>query len=209
MKKLPLSLIICAGALLQGCVSLLPESSPPKPRYQIVAATTPDQGATALSWSLIIADPRTTRVYDSVRVAVKTAPGKIEYYAGAEWADRAPRLFQIALVETFQDSERILSVGDPSGVPIGDLTLQTEIRDASLNVQDGNSNVDVSIYARLTNGKGTVHAVRKFESKKTATTKQADDVMAAYNAAFGEVITAITAWTYEQGERVFEESPQS
>jgi cholesterol transport system auxiliary component len=184
-----------------GCVSLLPETAPPKPRYHIA---TPDAAALSgemIDWSLVVEDPRTTRVYDSVKVAVATAPGKIEYFAGAEWADRAPRLFQTALVQTFEDSGRVLSVGDRTAVPVGDLVLQTDIRHLELDVQ-GEKAAKVSIYARISDGKGNIYAAQKFTSSSPASSERPDAVIAAFDGAFAEVISEIVAWTYEEGNRV-------
>ena len=109
--------ITAAVFMSSGCVSLLPETAPPKPRYHISAIEAPKLEGPSVDWSLVVEDPRTTRIYDSVRIAVSTAPGKIEYFAGGEWADRAPRLFQTAIVQTFEDSGRILAVGDRAALP--------------------------------------------------------------------------------------------
>ncbi len=193
-------LLIAFAFAASGCVSLLPETAPPKPRYHI---TTPDTAALEgdrLNWSLVIEDPRTTRAYDSVRVAVTPAPGKIEYFAGAEWADRAPRLFQTALVQTFEDAGRIIAIGDRGAVPVGDVILQTDIRRMHYDVRDRSGQADVAIYARLGDGKGGVYAVRRFMASTPANGENADAVIAAFNASFENLIPEIVSWTYEQGE---------
>ena len=195
--RLPLLMFAIAAS---GCVSLLPETSPPKPRYHI---TTPDTAALQgdhLNWSLVIDDPRTTRVYDSVRVAVAPSPGKIEYFAGAEWADRAPRLFQTTLVQTFEDSGHILAVGDRGAVPVGDMVLQTNIRRMHYDVRNRAGQADIAIYARLGDGKGGVYAARSFLASAPAIGESADDVIAAFNTAFQSLIPEMVVWTYEQGE---------
>ena len=162
-QKLPIPLIFMAVAT-SGCVSLLPETAPPKPRYHITAPDTATLEGAPLAWSLVIDDPRTTRIYDSIRIAVTPAAGKIEYFAGAEWADRAPRLFQTALVQTFEDSQRILAVGDRGAVPVGDFVLQTDIRRLHFDVRDSQGQAHIDIYARLGDGKGAIHAARGFRA---------------------------------------------
>lgn len=190
-----------------GCVSLLPETAPPKPRYHISAIDAVSLQGPSVNWSLIVDDPRTTRIYDSVRIAVSTAPGKIEYFAGGEWADRAPRLFQTALVQTFENSGRILAVGDHAALPVGDIVLQIDIRALHLDVRSGDPASSVTVYARLTDGKGTVHAARLFSASELASSDRADDVVAAMNIAFSRMITEIVNWTYEEGEGVLGASP--
>lgn len=183
-----------------GCVSVLPEASPAKPRFHIVAADAGALSGEALAFSLVIDEPRSTRVYDSVRIAVASAPGRIEYLAGAEWADRAPRLFQTALIQTFEDAGRIIAVGDRSSLPIADYVLQTDIRRMELAVQGGNA-ADISVYARLTNGKGTIFAARKFEARIASSSTKPDAVYAAFNTGFDQIVAGLVAWAYEEGER--------
>ena len=188
------------GFLTAGCVSLLPETSPPKPRYHISASDAPMLQGEPVDWSLVLEDPRTTRIYDSVRIAVSSAPGKVEYFAGAEWADRAPRLFQTALSHTFENSGRILSIGDRSILPVGDVVLQLDIRALHLDVQSGEPNSVVSIFARLTDGKSEVFAAQRFNASAPARSERADDVVAAMDVAITTVITEIVDWTFREGE---------
>ncbi|NOX95086.1 MAG: hypothetical protein GXP04_08305 [Alphaproteobacteria bacterium] len=200
------TLFLASAFYVSGCVSLLPETSPPKPRYNIEAvglsAVEGFELGSPLDWALVIENPNTTRAYDSVRIAVTPLPGKIEYFAGAEWADRAPQLFQTALVQTFEDSGRILSVGDRHAVPVGDITLQTDIRALHVNMQHGAKEAEVSIYARLLDGKGRIYAARRFDGAIAVKSDKGDDVAAAFNDAFKGVIAEITSWTFEEGDKV-------
>jgi len=187
--------------LAAGCVSLLPETAPPKPRYHIGAIDAGSLQGPSVDWSLVVADPRTTRIYDSVRIAVSTAPGKIEYFAGGEWADRAPRLFQTALIQTFENSGRILAVGDRAALSVGDVVLQMDIRALYLDVRSGDPVSSVTVYTRLTDGKGSIYAARLFGVSEPARSESADDVVAAMNTALSGVIMDIVAWTYDEGEK--------
>ncbi|WP_428408054.1 ABC-type transport auxiliary lipoprotein family protein [Hyphococcus sp.] len=198
-KKLIHGFAAMLALLTAACVSVLPEAAPPKPRFHIAAADADALTGEALPFSLVVDDPRATRVYDSVRIAVATAPGRIAYLGGAEWADRAPRLFQTALVQTFEDAGRILAVGDRSAVPVADLVLQTDIRRMEVDVENADAAV-VSVYARLTNGKGTVYAAKKFDARASAASTEPDDVYDAFNGAFNEVISGIVEWTFETGQ---------
>ena len=202
MMKLMLRTLTIIGAFFaSGCISLLPETAPPKPRYHIEAVSEASLQGDALDWSLVIEDPRTTRVYDSVRIAVTPAPGKVEYFAGAQWADRAPRLFQTALVQTFEDSGRILAVGDRGAVPVGDIVLQTDIRAMELNVRNGARDVKVTVYARIADGKGGVQAARRFDASAPAGSEDPDAIVAAFNDAFQSLIVDLAAWTFDEGAR--------
>jgi len=200
MKRFAQGFSAALFAALAGCVSVLPEAAPAKPRLHISAADADALMGEPLSFSLVIDDPRATRVYDTTRIAVAASPGRIEYLAGAEWADRGPRLFQTALIQTFEDAGRILAVGDRSAVPVADLVLQTDIRRMELAVSGGGQAAVVSVYARLTNGKGDVYAAKKFEARAPAGSSGAGDVYEAFDAAFDEVIAGLVGWAYETGE---------
>jgi len=200
MKQIIRSMMFGVALFASGCVSLLPETSPAKPRYNISSVNAEDLAGAPVEWSLAVEDPRTTRVYDTTKIAVSTAPGKIEYFAGAEWADRAPRLFQTALVQSFEDSGRIIAVGDHSAIPVGDFILQTDIRSVQLNVRERQPAVSLSVYGRLTDGKGKIHAARLFEATQPASSDRAEDVIAAFDGAFDRSITDIVNWVLLEGD---------
>lgn len=207
MRLIARFLSACAAVFAAGCVSVLPEAQPPKPRLHIMPADAGALTGAALDWSLVVDDPRATRVYDTVRIAVSPGPGKIEYLAGAEWADRAPRLFQTALIQTFEDAGRILSVGDRHAVPVADIILQTDIRRMEMDVSSGGRAAVVEIYARLSDGRGRVFAARKFESRANANAINPDAVYRAFDSAFDEVLAGLVDWTYTQGAAAQEPSP--
>lgn len=191
---------LIAPIFLSGCVSLLPETAPPKPRYHISAASFSDSSAPAVDWSLVVEDPRTTRVYDSVKIAVSPSPGKIQYYAKAEWADRAARLFQTALVQSFEDTGRILSVGDRTSVPLADYVLHTDIRSLELDVRGDSETPRIAVYAKLTDGKGSIHAAQLFNGEQTAASADVDAVLSAFDSMIAEVLGEIVQWSFEAGE---------
>lgn len=192
------TILAAAAVLLSGCVSSLLETNPPKPRYLIEASDVEDGAQVA--WSLIVDDPNASRAYDTTKIAVSRAPGRIEYFSGGEWAGPAPRMFQSAVIESFQDSGRILAVGDRVDIPFADFTLQTDIRRMKLNLAGGARNAELAVYARLSNGRGKIYAGKLFSASMRASTSSGDDVAAAFDTAFDDVISNIASWTLREGE---------
>ena len=190
---------LSAALVTAGCVSVLPKAAAPNPRYTIEAVDADRLAGPAVDWALGVEDPRASRAYDTEKIAVSTAPGKIEYFAAAEWADRAPRLFHTALMQSFEDSNRILSVGDRAVVPLGDIVLWTDIREIELDVRDKAPAAAVSVFARLTDGRGKIYAARRFDVDAPAASDGADDVVGAFDAAFDDVIADIVKWTFDEG----------
>lgn len=181
-----------AGALafcLGACVSVLPEADPAAARYGIEAV-----GSDALSgdgapagWSLAIEDPVATRAIDVSKIALVKSGSEYAYYAGGEWSDRAPRLVQLALVRSFQNSGRIVAVGGRTSQPIADFGLQLDVRSFEADAT-GALSAHVAIYARLTDVRGEVYGARLFEARRPV----ARDNPAAVASALNEVMTELT-----------------
>ena len=54
---------------------------------------------------------------------------QIEYYARSGWADRAPLMVQTLMIESFENSKKIVSVGRESIGLRADFILKTELRE--------------------------------------------------------------------------------
>jgi cholesterol transport system auxiliary component len=193
-------LAVAAALAATGCVSQLIETNPPKPRYTVGAVNSDLLQGPSVDWSLIVEDPRAARAYDTTKLAVSPSSGRIEYFGGGEWAARAPRVFQTALIESFEDSGRILHVGDRLALPIGEYVLQTDIRRIDLDVSGGSPTARLNVYARLTNGRSRIYAAQAFAGGSTASSSSGDDVAAAFDSAFKDVIANIVTWSFEQGD---------
>ncbi len=199
MNKAFRILIIGFAFAASGCVSQLLETSPPKPRYMIGAV---DAGAVAgadVGWSLIVENPGASRAYDTTKIAVSPAPGRIEYFGGGEWASRAPVVVQMSLIQAFEDSGRILAVGNRADIGLSDFALQTDIRRLDLDVAGGNRSARIHVYVRLTNGRSSVFAARAFSAAAPARSGGGDDVAAAFDAALKDVVADIVNWTFAEG----------
>ena len=194
-------LTIAAAMLASGCVSDILATDPPKPRYMVGAVDPSALAGAPVDWSLIVEAPGASRAYDTTKIAVSPAPGRLEYFGGGEWASRAPVVLQTALIRAFEDSERILAVGKRPDLALGDFVLQTDIRRIDLDVSGGQRIARLEVYARLTNGRSIIHAAEKFDAAAPAASLSGDDAAAAFNAAFNEVIAEIAAWAFEAGNQ--------
>ncbi len=198
-KKPMISAIATAAMLVSGCVSILPEGAPPAARYTMTPVT-PTTDGSVVDWSLIVGDPATTRVYDTTGVAMTRGGARIEYFAGAEWADRAPSLYQFGLIQSLENSGRILGVGDRSAIPVGDIVLQTDIRALQAEYIGSTRVVRASVFARLTDGKGTVYAAHLFDNIEDVSRDDVDTVLAAFDRALQAQFGEIVVWVLENGE---------
>lgn len=192
-----------AALALTGCVSVLPKAPPPAPRYLIDPVSYSEAAQTPVAWSLVVDDPSSTRVYDSTKIALLRNPGRIEYYANGEWADRAPRLVQAALTRSFENTGRILSVGDRVALSRGNFTLQTDIRVMHAVYEDGKPSALFGVYARLVDARGGVIAAKLFEQKTPAGSDDMDDVAAAFDEAVTTALGEMVSWTFEEADAAY------
>lgn len=195
---------------LSACVSVLPESAPPSPRYAISAVTLPEDTIASLApiaqgdddleqtvaWSLVIGDPTSSQLFNTTKVALTREPNRFEFFAGTEWADRAPVLFQRALVRSFENTGRITTVGDFSTVPIGDYTLRSDLRSFHADyVTSAEPRVVVEVYGRLMGADGKILRAQRFMTTEPA----ADNVpaiMSAFDLAIDSVLTEMVTWSF-------------
>lgn len=191
-----------AAVALAGCVSVLPDAQPPSARY-LIEPVAYDGAATAVEWTLGVEDPMATRVYDTPKIALLREPGRVEYFARGEWADRAPRLVQAAIVRSFENSGRILGVGDRTMLPVSTYVLQTDIRGLQADYRGGAPTAHFSIYARLTNGRGKVYAARLFEHRAQADADSVPAVAAALDDTVAAAIAELVEWTVAEGNAAY------
>lgn len=189
-----------AFAFTQGCVSQFLETEPANPRYLIGPVSAERVSGSSVDWSLNVDNPKAAHAFDTSKVAVSRSAGRIEYFGDGEWAGRAPRVFQTALIESFQDSSRIVAVGDRQTLPLADYVLQTDIRMIDLDVSNGTPQARLSVYVRLTNGKSKIYAARAFSASQPTRSLDGDDVASSFDSVFKDVIADIVVWTFEQGE---------
>ncbi|MGE0409297.1 MAG: ABC-type transport auxiliary lipoprotein family protein [Amphiplicatus sp.] len=188
---------------LASCVSVLPEASPAAPRYLISPVEFPATDERPVEWSLVIEDPLASRVYDTTKIALVRAPGRVEFYANGEWADRAPRLVQAAIIRSFENSGRILTVGDRIALPGGTFALQTDIRAMHADYSGNGPVAMFSIYARIATGRGRVLAARLFEERVPAAKDTVPEVAAAFDQAVTSAIGEIVGWSMDEAGEAY------
>jgi cholesterol transport system auxiliary component len=194
------ALFLFALIALSGCVNVLPQARPAAPRYLMEPVKVASE-APAVAWSLAIDDPIATRAYDSPKIAAVREAGRLEFLGNGEWADRAPRLLQTAIIRSFENSGRILGVGDRTTLVAPTFVLHTDIRNLEADYLSGKPEARIAVYARLVNGRGKTLAARLFERRAEAGEGMPADLAKAFDAAAGGVIADLMAWTFEEGEK--------
>lgn len=195
-------LLLAAAALLPGaCVSVLPEAPPASARYQVTDAAFAGEGRAPAAWTLGVEEPDATLAFNTAKIALSREPARVEYYAGGEWVDRAPRLFGAALVRSFENTGAIRGVGSRVTLPISTFALQTDIRKLTITHRGGEKAAEAEIFARLTNGRSVVHASKLFKASEPLRADNAAGAATALNAGLERIQRELVEWTIVEADR--------
>jgi len=190
------TLVIAAAALsvvLSGC-ALIGGGSKPLDTYELTAPAT-GSGNGRGSRQILIAEPSALKALDGQNIVIKPSPGVIQYLAGAQWADRLPRIIQARLAESFQRSGNFGGVGRPGEGLAIDYQVIAEVRAFEIEV-GGGEQAEVEIFVKLLNDRnGVVRASRTFAANAPVAGSGNNAFVAALDRAFGEVAAAIVDWT--------------
>lgn len=191
------------GAALPGCaaIPLFPESPQ---LYTLTPKNTFDSSLPSVSWQLLIEPPVAAAGLDTVRIALRDTPVSLDYFADVVWTDRVPLMVQTLMIESFENSGRIVSVGRDAVGLRADYLLKTELRDFQADYTGaGNAppNVLVRINAKLVRFPAReIIAGESFEALAPAATPQFESIILAFDDALGKVMKRIVEWTLVQGQ---------
>lgn len=199
MKRAP-SLI--ALALLAGCAIGGPKVE--VRIYDPAVAVAADPAWPAADVSISIATPQANALLDSDRIAVRPTPDRLQTYKGARWADTAPVMVQMALMEAFEDSGKIQAVSAWGGGR-GDFGLYTDLRAFETIYEGGEPKVVMELQARLVKfgqGGGLV-AAKRFRTEVAPAGADIEPVVDAFGEAMALLGADVVGWTLVEGERAF------
>jgi cholesterol transport system auxiliary component len=118
--------IAAAAALAAGCFGGLREQAAPPLIYRIDAPALAAGAALPVDLKVIVSG--TAPGLDGPGIAGRWPGQRLDYLAGARWADRLPALVESALTEALQDSGRLRSVQGELGRFRAAHTLVVEVR---------------------------------------------------------------------------------
>ena len=186
-----------------GCERFIPGSGPPPQLYQLSPKNTFPENLPQVSWQLTVEVPFASTALNATRIAIMPTPMQVDYYARAAWTDRVPLMVQTLIVESFENSRRIVGIGRDTIGLRSDFVLKTELREfqsESFHPQGGL--VRVALDAKLVRmPERTIVASAEFRETAPASVDEMTSVIAAYDDALGRVMKRLVIWTLESGER--------
>ncbi len=198
-----LSLVGLGAAALPACgISAL--RAPPQ-LYTLTPKSSFSANLPAVEWQLLVEPPAAAAGLDSLRIALQSTPFKLDYFADVAWTDRAPQMVQTLIVESFENSGRIVSVGRESIGLRANYVLKTELREFQAEyVENGLSSpptIRVRMNAKLVEiPRRTIIAGDNFEATTSATNNSLDAIVLAFDDALGKVLKRLVEWTLSRGQ---------
>ncbi|MBM3486995.1 MAG: hypothetical protein FJX67_10230 [Alphaproteobacteria bacterium] len=187
-----------AVALTVASCGMLPGTGEPPQVFVLTAKSTFAPDLPRVDWQLTIDLPTAEAGLNSARIALQRSRVTLEYYAHANWVDTAPAMVQKLLVESFENTGRIVSVGRQSVALRSDFSLLIDLREFQAEYLDGGTpKAHVRMNAKLVKmPQRTIVATFTAEHFEAASSGDLPSVVLAFDEALGKVMRRIVEWTF-------------
>ncbi len=141
---------------------------------------------------LVVSDPTALTTLDSEKVQVASADGAISALPDVQWSDSLPRLLQIKIIRSLEDSKSFAGVSRPMEALTPDFQLVIDIR--KFQIAPG-SVAEVEFGGKIVDSKGgRVVATSVFRASSPARSAEAAAAVAALDQAFARAGPELVAW---------------
>ena len=187
--------LLCA-ALVAGCAGMIPGRGAPPKLYSLSPKSTFSPDLPTVSWQLVVETPVGAETLNTARIALSRSPLTLDYYGNALWSERAPVLIQTLLVESFENTGKIVAVARKATDLRADYVLKTDLREFQAEYSGSGPPVaHVQLIAKLVKmPERTIIAAFKSERSIEAAGTEMIDVVYAFDEALGKVLRSIVEW---------------
>jgi cholesterol transport system auxiliary component len=196
---LRLAALAGAAALLAGCqfISAVDQATEQQDLYTVTPKSTFDPDLPSVYWQLAVEAPAAAANLNTGRIAIALTPTSTDYYAKAAWTDRAPLMVQTRIVDSFENTRKIVAVARESIGIRANYVLQPDLRNFEALYYYGKPPiVRVRIIAKLVRMPDRqIIGVGSFERCVRARADTVPKVVDAFDQALGSVIKRLVAWT--------------
>lgn len=207
--------IVAAIGLVTACSVELPGSGAPPRMYILTPKSTFSEAVPNVDWQLLVEVPQAQAGINTARIALRDSPIEMRYFELSNWTDLAPRMIQTLMVESFENSNRIVAVGREAIGLRADYVLKTELREFQAefaqrlpeNTENGLGNVApptirVRLNAKLIKmPRRSIVASKNFEYLVDAKDNSMEDIIGAFDTALGKTMRRLVEWSLTVGEQ--------
>ncbi len=189
---------LLAGAIMMlgSACTVLPAIQPPPRLFVLSPKSTFSADLPKVNWQLTVEAPIAEAGLNTARIALRRSPVSLEYFERANWIDTAPIMVQTLIVESFENSNRIVAVARQSVSLRADYSLLSDLREFQAEY-DGQSTplVRVRLSAKLVKmPQRTIITTLTAEHTVRAKGTDLESVVWAFDAALGKSIKRIVEW---------------
>lgn len=190
-----------------GCSVELPGSGDAPRLFVLSPKSSFEPGLPEADWQLLIDTPITAAGLSSQRIALNRNKLEMEYFANAGWTDSLPNLVQRLMIESFENSGKIISVGRQAIGLRANFIVNTDLREfqAEYNPDDPAAppEAHIKINAKLIKmPERRIVASHTFEHAVAADTGKMEDIIKAFDLSLGKALKRIVGWTLTNGDDI-------
>jgi cholesterol transport system auxiliary component len=190
--------IVALVGLLAACGEILPGANKDPPKlYVLSPKSTFAEDLPRVDWQLVVDVPVADAALNTARIALRRNPVLLDYYGDSNWTDTAPLMVQTLLIESFENTRKIVGVGRQSVALRGDYSLISDLREFQAEYdKSAIPNVRVRLNAKLVKMPervivGSINA----EFVEPAEGSDLASVVYAFDQALGKTLKRIVEWT--------------
>ncbi len=189
--------VVAAVLVLAGCVDL-PGTGPAPDLYNLTPKSTFRPDLRTVGWQLVVEEPLAAGGLDTARIALRPSFTELKYFAQVRWVERAPKMIQTLLVESFENTGKIVAVGRQAIGLRSDFNLKGELREFQAEYTEGRSVplIRVRLNAKIiSQPRLAIIASKNFERTVMARDNTMPAIVEAFDAALGKVLRSTVEWT--------------
>ncbi len=192
---------LVAGSLAPTVTACGLGSGPPVRQFTLTPVSSFPRGLPPVKWSLVVDEPTAAHQLDTARIALMSGQFRVEYYAEVEWADAAPAMVQLLLIQSFQNTGRLPFVASSRQTLATDFLLLSNLRKFQVEKDvSGSPQAAVVLEATLLRmPRRTPIATARFEKATPVSSDSAEAVSAAFDVSLGDAMRRVVDWTLERG----------
>ncbi len=214
----PFLSLVCvafAAITLASCVELPGINEAPPRLYVLTPKSTFPQDMPAVTWQLLVETPNSPAGLNTARIALQDSPVELRYFRQANWTDFGPKMVQSLMIESFENSGRIISVGREQIGLRSDFLLKSDLREFQAEYDEAIPAGATALAANYSPPWARVRinlklvkmpqreivATETFERRVRAKANTMTDIIAAFDDALGKALKSAVVWTLKSGEK--------
>ena len=177
--------------IVAGLERMTAPPAPPPVSYDLVAPDAFPPIEKQPSVQLAVPPATADAAHDTQRILIQSDTGEVPGFAGSQWSNSLPDLFQASIIQGFENAG-YLKVGRPEGLTADDQLL-VDIRRFRISAST-QPEAEIAFTAKILGSDGHIAEARSFEATAPVKGDDAAAAAAALNEAFGKAAKDLILW---------------